>query len=247
VVVSDVWLTRGRVDDLDPFRNSYHIPAAGRLSDSEVARWNDLFDGAWRLLTSLAPGHASELAAGLRTMVPLAADTGPARSATVRDAFGSFGLTPPDSPTELAIAMVHEFQHSKLSALLDLIPLHEPSGPETYFAPWRRDPRPLGGLFQGVYAFLAIADLWCSLREEPTMRLVAERGLARIREQVSAGLSELTSSDKLTPAGERFVAGMRARLDALFAVPVPVEVETAAREALRRDHQEWQRRNARSN
>lgn len=235
------------LDDLDPFRNSYHIPAASRLADSEVARWQQLFEDAWRLLAARAPGLASELATGLRTLVPLATfESGPARSATVRDAFGSFGLTPPESHVELAIAMVHEFQHSKLSALLDLVPLHGPSGSETYFAPWRRDPRPLGGLFQGVYAFLAIADLWCALRDEPALRSASERGLARIRQQVRAGMAELTGSGKLTAAGERFTAGMRRRLDALDAVPVSAEVAADARETLRRNHEEWRRRNART-
>lgn len=234
------------LDDVDPFRDSYHIAAADRLSESEARRWNELLEGAWRLLVSRAPGHAGELRAGLRTMVPLAAGSGPARSATVRDAFGSFGLTAPNSSVELAIAMVHEFQHSKLSALLDLVRLHEPSGPAVYYAPWRTDPRPLGGLFQGVYAFLAIADLWRALREDPQLRTDAERGLATTREQVRAGLAELVRSGKLTPAGERFAGGMRTRLDALYAIPVPAAAEAEAREALRRGYEKWLLRNRNS-
>ena len=52
------------------------------------------------------------------------------------------------------MTLVHEFQHSKLSAMLDLVPLTDPDDHGRYFAPWRVDPRPLAGLLQGVYAFV---------------------------------------------------------------------------------------------
>lgn len=235
------------LNDLDPFRDSYDIPPTNRLSEPEAVRWHALFEGAWRLLVARAPGQASELAAGLHTMVPLtASEAGPARSTTVGDAFGSFGLTMPGDPVELAITMVHELQHSKLSALLDLIPLHEPPGNETYFAPWRNDPRPVNGLFQGVYAFLAIGDLWRALLDDPSLRPQAERGLAWTREQVRTGLAALIQSGKLTSVGEHFAAGMQTRLDTLLAVPVPAEINAGAQEALRRSHEKWLRRNRRS-
>ena len=41
------------------------------------------------------------------------------------DAFGAFGLTRPASAADFAVTLVHEFQHSKLSALLDLVPLYD--------------------------------------------------------------------------------------------------------------------------
>jgi len=62
--------------------------------------------------------------------------------------------------------MVHEFQHSKL------------------WAPWRTDPRPLGGLLQGVYAFLGVADTWRALAARPALGDLAMREFAEAREQV---------------------------------------------------------------
>lgn len=236
------------LDDLNAYRDNHHIPAADRLSPREAARWQELFEGAWSLLAEHAPGHAEELRAGLRSLIPLAnTGTGPARSATMRDAFGAFGLTEPESAADLAITMVHEFQHSKLSALLDLVPLYDASGTDTYYAPWRTDPRPIGGLFQGVYAFLGVADAWRLLRAAPSQRRTAEHELALVREQVHAALTALSTSAQLTPDGERFAAGMRAKLDALLAVPVPADVAAQARTALRRNHDQWKRRNNRTN
>jgi HEXXH motif-containing protein len=46
---------------------------------------------------------------------------------------------------------VHEVQHLKLAALLDIVTLTMPGEHDRYYAPWRDDPRPLSGLLQGTY------------------------------------------------------------------------------------------------
>jgi HEXXH motif-containing protein len=56
--------------------------------------------------------------------------------------------------------LVHEIQHLKLRALLDLITLTLPDDGSRYYAPWRPDPRPVSGLLQGAYAFLAVSVFW---------------------------------------------------------------------------------------
>jgi HEXXH motif-containing protein len=235
------------LDDLDPYRDSHHIPAAGRLSQRRWARWQELFGHAWEMLCRHAPTYAADLPGGLRSLVPLAdAGAGPARSATARHAFGTFGLTEPESAADFAITLVHEFQHAKLSALLDFVPLYDASSGETYYAPWRMDPRPIGGLLQGVYAFLGVADVWRLLRADPALRQVAEREFAEVREQVHVALTALTGSGHLTAQGARFAAGVRAKLDALRAVPLPDHVVGRARAALRRNREDWRRRNARA-
>ena len=48
-----------------------------------------------------------------------------------------------ERPSDLAVALVHEFQHSKLAALHRLVPLYDRTDPARYFAPWRPDPRPM--------------------------------------------------------------------------------------------------------
>ncbi|BCB76334.1 hypothetical protein GCM10022251_24640 [Phytohabitans flavus] len=210
------------IEDGNPYRDSYHAPAAARLSTEEIQEWQDRFAEAWWLLTTFVPERAAELAAGLRSAVPLVTeDEGEARSATARDAFGMLGLTRPRSASDLAVTLVHEFQHSKLSVLLDLVPLYEPDGDERHFAPWRADARPTGGLFQGVYAFLGVADTWRGLRSAPGLEGLATEEFAFVREQVAAGLSALEGSTELTARGREFAAGLRQTIDRLCAVWVP--------------------------
>jgi HEXXH motif-containing protein len=227
------------VDDLGPYRGGHHVPPASRLDAAQVERWRVRFDQAWSLLRHCAPERVAELSAGLRTIVPLP-DAGPgiAMSASIRDAYGAFGLTLPESAAEFAVTLVHEFQHSKLSAILDITGLYEP-GEDIYFAPWRTDPRPIGGLFQGVYAFLGVADAWRALGRDPRWRSVAERRFAEVRLQVDEGLRTLTGTGRLTAAGRRFAEGMRESLDGLLAVPLPETVTTAAWDALARTHSAW--------
>jgi HEXXH motif-containing protein len=235
------------VEEGNPYRDGYHAPPADRMPAGEARHWQELFAEAWRLVCRLAPDRAGELTAGLRSLVPLVDDgTGAARSGTVRDAFGALGLTRPASAVDLAITLVHEFQHSKLSGLLDLCPLYEPDGRERHFAPWRLDPRPTGGLIQGVYAFLGVAELWRRLRRTADLRDRAEREFAELREQVHAGLVALECSAELTAAGRRFTAGMRAALDDLLAEPLPPAAARDARAVLEQRRRAWRERNRRT-
>lgn len=48
--------------------------------------------------------------------------------------------------------LVHEFQHIMLGGVLHVAPVHCAVQRQRSYAPWRDDPRPLGGLLQGVYA-----------------------------------------------------------------------------------------------
>ena len=228
------------VEDCSPYRDSYHAPPAARLPPDDFREWQEMFDHAWALLGRNLPARTAELAAGLRTVVPLAADTDDAaRSGTTRDSFGALGLTRPQSEVEFAVTIVHEFQHSKLSGLLDLVPLIMAGGKERHFAPWRSDPRPTGGLIHGVYAFLGVADTWRALRAEPGLERQATHEFAIVRQQVDAGLTSLENSAELTVAGRAFVAGLRATSNVLMAEPVPSPVAAEAAVELAECRRAW--------
>jgi HEXXH motif-containing protein len=232
------------LDDLDPYRDCYRMAVAPRVADADIPHWTELFGAAWRLLVRYDPAHATELAYGLRCLVPLVrGEDGVALSATSGDAVGAVALTPPDDPASLAVTLVHEFQHSKLSTLLDLVPLYDPSSTATFYAPWRRDPRPIGGLLQGAYAFLGVCEMWRRLRECPAEREVAQGEFAAVREQVAQVLTTLAASGLLTPLGERFVAGMRAALAPMLDERLPATVVASAQDSLAQNHDAWQQRN----
>ncbi|MFC4065727.1 HEXXH motif domain-containing protein [Actinoplanes subglobosus] len=233
------------LDDLDPYRGGHHAPPTDRLDPGEVQRWQDGFAAGWQLIADHDPVRAGELSAGLRTLVPLARlDAHSARSATIRDAFGAFGLTRPGNPADFAVMLIHEFQHSKLSGVLDIQPLTDPADTGLHFAPWRIDPRPVGGLIQGVYAFLGIAQFWLRLLDVPELTETAEEEFALSREQVRWGLRSLEASAALLPAGQRFTAGMRSAFEALAGRGLPTAVVRRAEEALHGAHTVWQQRHA---
>jgi HEXXH motif-containing protein len=228
------------LDDLDPYRHGHHAPPARRLPADEVDRWRGLFADAWQLLGERTPDRAAELAAGLRTLIPLVqGDERAARSATIRHAFGVFGLTRPPSAAEFAVTLVHEFQHSKLSAMLDLMPLSDVADRGRYFAPWRVDPRPLAGLLQGVYAFVGVADTWRALREVDAIASAAEARFAEARLQVDRGLTSVEQSGALTPAGVALAAGLRRVTDTMLAQPVPAATARAAEQSLEQIRLRW--------
>ncbi|EWM12506.1 hypothetical protein KUTG_02810 [Kutzneria sp. 744] len=151
-----VWL-----DDLSPFRAFGDPLPAEPLSDKAVLDWTSTLDQAWRLLVSRHTEQAEGLATGLAALVPR-----PRRnrfrdsSATSADAFGLVELTLPTDAPRLAAVLIHEFAHSKLNGLFDLVTLDVEDRDEICYAPWRDDPRPLHGLLHGVYSFLAVTDFW---------------------------------------------------------------------------------------
>jgi hypothetical protein len=125
------------------------------------------------------------------------------------------------------------------------MPLYDHDGQARYYAPWRPDPRPLGGLFQGAYAFLAVADFW---RVE---RLLLDRGRAaaaevrfqRWRERVDQVLDVLHASGRLRPEGLLVLARLRATLDGWRDEPVSASARRAAGLVAREHQSQWQARN----
>jgi uncharacterized protein len=197
------------VDDLDPYRDCQDWPVTGRLPERDRLGWCESLTAAWQDLDRHLPAYARTLAAGLRAVVPLQPGHGAYRSGTAWEAFGAVALALPSDPAVTAELLVHEFQHVKLNALLDLHDLITPGRHETLTVPWRPDARPLEGVLHGVYAHLAIADLWRSRARTDATR-EAEAGFNRCRAWVLDTIAALRATGALTPDGLRFADGMHA-------------------------------------
>lgn len=240
-----------RLDDLDPFRGCSRLPITDRLDAAVVEGWQAQLDEAWPSLVQDDRTRAEAIATGLSVIVPLRATEERAElSATCHEAVGAMGMTPPGNPVTMALALVHEFQHNKLSALLDLVTLLEPS-PETHvYSPWRADPRRLRGLLQGAYAYLGLAAFWALRSTRPSSsgqpdQALAHFELALARDQVGRGLRDLRASGRLTRPGIRFVDGMARRLADLDRPEVPVRPRDLARLASLDHERSWRLRNVR--
>ena len=190
------------VEDLDPFRDCQEWPATDRLSTQEWLAWREGLDAAGRRLRRAVPAYAQVIRAGLRAVVPLRPGAGELRSSTARQAFGAVAAAFPPESRRLDALLLHEFQHVKLNALLDLHALFQPAYTGRLQVPWRPDPRPVEGALHGTYAYLALAHL---SRSEGT------RGRAeylRYRSWVRDAAGALHDTGALTSEGTRFVAGM---------------------------------------
>ncbi|GHJ37774.1 HEXXH motif domain-containing protein [Streptomyces sp. TS71-3] len=208
-----VWL-----DDIDPYRDLSEPLPPQRLDKHEIARWQERFGLALDLLADSDPSMAAAIAEGLRSVTDVRSPpTGVVLSASSGDAFGGLLSSLPPDPATLAVTLVHEFQHTKLGALLHLLTLEQDGGIEQHYAPWRNDPRPLSGLLQGTYAFLGITDFWCRYLDHARQRPLAEFEFALRRRQVQDGLGVLLADPGLTSHGRRFLRGMAAPLSAWWS------------------------------
>ncbi len=235
------------LEDTDPQRDSHQYPVAGRLDAAEAGAWERGLAEAWQLVNRALPGYAAGVAAGLGTVTPLAAaESGRSISAAARQAFGAVGIARPPASDQLALLLVHEFQHVKLGAVLDGHDLFDPADSRLYYAPWRPDPRPLEGLLQGTYAHLAVTEYWRSrlrdLRQDGRTAGAADHAeleFTRWRAHTADAVETLAGSGSLTPLGQRFADGMRATVAPWLDEPVARHAVVAARDAAEATRTAW--------
>ena len=205
------------LEDTDPYRDC-HGYQTDRLDAVEADGWARALPAAVAYVDKHMPAFAPGLRAGLTTVMPMrrSAD-GTQRSAAVRDAFGAVGVALPRDPTLLALLLVHEFQHVKLGALLDITDLYDRADTESrFYVPWREDRRPLEGLLQGAYAHIAIVDFWRVRHTQlaGSAREAAQVEFARWRTGTAEAVEQLLKSGSLTESGRGFAEGMSRTLEA---------------------------------
>ncbi|MET7450781.1 HEXXH motif domain-containing protein [Streptomyces sp. NPDC005574] len=222
------------LDDVDPYR-TYPQPTEPRpLPEEDVTRWRELLDRAWDVLLREQPGTAEAVRRGVLSLTPTPArERFRPRSVTSGDAFGGIEASEPDDAVQLAVTLVHEFQHTKLGGLLHLTPLltDDTGAPgELWYAPWRDDPRPLEGLLQGIYAFVGITRFWHTHRESPGAHTaMADFEFALWRIHVSRAIEQVHRHPRLTPLGAALLETLRGRCAEWLAEPVPEEPLALAR------------------
>ncbi|MFD7654742.1 HEXXH motif-containing putative peptide modification protein [Actinosynnema sp. NPDC059797] len=234
------------LDDLDPYREFGEPVPPAPLDAVERAEWGKLLGEAWDLLTARLPGPAEELSAGLSAVVPLEARR-EVFAASSSSAFGAIAMSPKRSAVEFGEALVHELQHSKVNALLDVVKLHVDGGEPVHYAPWRDDPRPLEALLHGVYAFVSVAEYWDAQGDDLPAPLVrpAEFHRAHRARQVGIAVAGLRGAAGLTDLGREFVAAVAVRLASCDSTARTPEV-AAAVEGITGEHAiTWRLRHAR--
>ncbi|MEV5716485.1 HEXXH motif domain-containing protein [Amycolatopsis mediterranei] len=236
-----------RLDDVDPYRGSYEPILPQRLPATEVREWAVLLDEAWQLITRCLPHEADALQAGFDSVVPRALMPFRTSSASSGEAFGSAIVARPTDPATLAAMLIHEFHHNRLSGLLHLVHLHTDDPAERFYTPWRDDPRPLGGVFQGVYAFFGVAAFWRALTEDAGYqpRGLAEFEFAYWRAATWRVLRVLQNDPELTDDGRLFLGGVAELAGPWQQEKVSAAVAAAAAAAAADHYAGWRLRHLR--
>jgi HEXXH motif-containing protein len=225
------------IDDLDPFR----MPApdgepTGRLTPDQVAELSTSLHDAWDVLS---PAKAEETAAIVSVIVPYQAPESGLVSTSSPQSFGAVAMSRQPDGYTCAETLVHETQHLKLCAVLELVALTLPDDGQRYYAPWRPDPRPASGLLQGAYAFMGVSGFWRGQQTAPEVSQRAYAEFARWREGAALVSGTLLDSGQLTEAGKDFVSEMARVLDAWGQEPVPRDALELARRKADLHEEQW--------
>jgi HEXXH motif-containing protein len=237
------------LDDLDPFRElSAARPKAPRLSTAQVQRWQADFSASWELLQHDFDRYLAPIRECLKVLVPLSAEPLVASmSHTAYDGVGCVYTTAPADPCQLALTLIHEIQHTKLTLLTDqVLLLTEPNPSFRCYAPWRDDPRPIFGLLHGIYAFAGVTDFWRVHRRarcHGSMRSHVDFELGRM--QLQTAMAQVVTSGLLTTEGEHFLDSLAAVIQPWADEDIPAEVRLAVSEATIAHRTFWQVRNRR--
>jgi HEXXH motif-containing protein len=233
------------LETADPYLDQYTLPMAGELATPDIGLWRQRIQDAWRLLVEHHNWTSGAVAKGVPVIVPtISRSDTDLDSSTTPAAFGAIATSLPPDPVIMAETLVHEFQHLKLGALMDLLRLTGPCD-ERVYAPWRTDPRPASGLLQGAYAHLGITRFWDVQRHveaEPDDAFRAQLMYERWRPTIELSADTLLRTGCLTAEGSRFVEILRDRGRRLGPEKVPSEAKEIAQEVALDHWLTWQLR-----
>jgi HEXXH motif-containing protein len=232
------------LDNQNPYRLPGQIAQPDRPCAANSDAWREVLAAGWQILTRHHPAIAADVSSVIKVFTPICAPAGSQVSSTARESFGAIALSLPADDLTMAVTLAHEVQHAKLMGLEDLFPLIYPSGQDRYYAPWRDDPRPLGGLLHGAFAYLGVAGFWrrqrlCENTDARANRAHTE--FARWRQAARDVADFLTRSDRLTPQGRLVVDVMARNLNQWCAEHVPAQALRAAQVAAAKHQSRWLR------
>lgn len=192
-----------------PDKQGNALDLGGRPASEWVASLRDALD----LVRVHLPDLRAEMDLYVQQIVPVGFFADRHLSASYREAIGTLYLSLHPSPLTMVEALIHEFQHNKLNALLESDDVLENAHEPLYRSPVRPDARPLHGVLLAVHAFVPVAVLYERLAASGGVRAAAaaatERRFREIVQVNRDGTAVLRENARPTPVG-------RALLDELF-------------------------------
>ncbi len=220
-----------------------------QLDAQTRSQWEDSLEKAWGLIGIASPALAQEIPLGVRVFVPVVSSSVQLHlSGTFHEAPGLVAFSWSPDLFTMAEAVVHEYHHQKLNALMSIDPLivgH--AGVAVYYSPWRDDPRPLTGILHATYTFMAIYDFCQQVLDVDDAGVNPERIRERMYEvsgKIGIGLASLHEHAQLTPLGSALIGALHQRYSERSSHLPPVS--EASREEidsrLQQHRREWERR-----
>ncbi len=188
-----------------------------------LQEWTAMLQQCLDLVARYLPLLADEMRMLLRRLVPAGFDAEKHQSASYLHNLGVIYLTLHPAVMTMTEALIHEFQHNKLHALLQGDAVIVNGGAAQFASPVRPDARPLRGVVLAVHAFLPVAELYRRMAAagDPLSRsrYFGER-FAQICAINRAGCATLRANAQWTVVGRNLWAEMD-RLDKGFADSAP--------------------------
>jgi HEXXH motif-containing protein len=204
------------LEDNNPLQMSEaHPDKAGNAIDlggQPVDVWRDTLREALDLVGAHLPTLRAEIDLLLHLVVPVGYDEHKHLSASYQEALGTIYLTLHPNLMTMTEAVIHEFSHNKLNALLELDPLLENAFWPLYASPVRPDPRPLHGVLLAVHAFQPVARLYERMTDAGHPRARSpdfQRRFAQVRRINHAGADVVLGHGRPTAVGRGLLDEMR--------------------------------------
>lgn len=192
-----------------PDKSGSRLELGGRTVDAWIAGLR----AGLGLIEAHLPALRAELDLGLLLVVPVGYDAERHLSASYQEAIGAIYVSLHPSALTMAEALIHEFSHNKLHALLEQGPLLHNAWSPRYASPVRPDPRPLHGVLLAVHAFLPVAAMLESMLSAGTSD--CEGRLRQVARGNHEAAETLRAHARPTALGEPLLAEID-RLDARF-------------------------------
>ena len=203
-----------------PDKSGNAIDLGGRAA----LEWTAALADAVARIGEHLPDLRRELELYVQQIIPVGYDAERHLSASYQEAIGTIYLSLHPQPLTMVEALIHEFSHNKLAALLELDPVLENAFTSAHPSPVRPDPRPLHGVLLAVHAFLPVAAFYEALiaSEDPVgRRPEVRRRLAQIVAGNHEGVQVIVAHGRPTAIGAALVDELvrldrrsRARLEA---------------------------------
>ncbi|MGH1343868.1 MAG: aKG-HExxH-type peptide beta-hydroxylase [Nannocystales bacterium] len=203
-----------RADDSPLAMHEAHPDKDGNrtsLGGQAQSQWVESLRAALELIGVGLPDLHAEIELALHQIVPVGYEESRHLSASFQENLGTAYMTLHPQRMTMVEAIVHEFSHNKLNALLEIDPVLHNAFEPLFSSPVRPDPRPLHGVLLAVHAFTAVESLYRSLRRQGHRVSEGqgfEQRLRTIAEGNREGLETLENAEP-TAAGKSLLSELR--------------------------------------